>query len=121
MDDTIAAIATAPGEGGVGIVRISGKEANRILTEIFKPANSHHPSSITNRRFTYGRIVEPGTDNTIDEAMVVLMEAPATYTREDVVEIQCHGSIVSLRKILLLVLSLGARLADPGEFTKERF
>ncbi len=121
MDDTIAAIATAPGEGGIGVVRISGHEAERILAEIFKPAKLQHSSSITNRRFTYGRIVEPGTDNTIDEAMVVLMKAPATYTREDVVEIQCHGSIVSLRKILLLVVSLGARLADPGEFTKRAF
>ncbi|GAB1475966.1 tRNA uridine-5-carboxymethylaminomethyl(34) synthesis GTPase MnmE [Bacillota bacterium] len=121
MDDTIAAISTAPGEGGVGIIRISGQQAKQILIEIFQGESVKDSTHITNRRFTYGRIVEPDTKNTIDEAMVVYMEAPATYTREDVVEIQCHGSIVSLRKILALVLRSGARLAEPGEFTKRAF
>ncbi|MCI8609974.1 MAG: tRNA uridine-5-carboxymethylaminomethyl(34) synthesis GTPase MnmE [Firmicutes bacterium] len=115
MEDTIAAIATALGEGGIGIVRISGEESLPILKKIFIG------KEIKNRVLTYGHIKETDTNQMIDEVMVVYMEKPHSYTTEDVVEIQCHGSIVSLRKILSLVLQSGARLAEPGEFTKRAF
>lgn len=116
MEDTIAAIATAYGEGGIGIVRISGDNALDILKKIFVPFNGEH---IVTRKLTYGHIVD--VDETIDEVMSVYMNAPHTYTTEDVVEINCHGSVVSLRKTLALVLKSGARLAEPGEFTKRAF
>jgi tRNA modification GTPase len=121
MEDTISAIATSPGEGGIGIVRISGCNAKKILMRIFVPAKNKLKMPIDNRRLTYGYIVDPDSGGVIDEAMVVYMKAPLTYTREDIVEIQCHGNIVSLQKILRLTLKLGARLADPGEFTKRAF
>lgn len=116
MESTIAAIATAYGEGGIGIIRISGEKSEEILRKIFKSS-----FNIENRKLTYGNIVNPDTGEVIDEVLVVLMKAPHTYTREDVVEINCHGSVVSLRKTLDLVLSMGARLAENGEFTKRAF
>ena len=116
MESTIAAIATAPGEGGIGIIRISGEKSEEILRKIFRSS-----FNIENRKLTYGNIVNPETGEVIDEVLVVLMKAPHTYTREDVVEINCHGSVVSLRKTLDLVLSMGARLAENGEFTKRAF
>lgn len=120
MNDTIAAISTAFGEGGIGIVRISGERAQDILNKIFVPANSGL-KSIVNRQSTYGHIISPAENRIIDEVLVVYMKAPATYTREDIAEIYCHGSIVSLRKTLSLALEYGARLAEPGEFTKRAF
>ncbi len=116
MESTIAAIATAYGEGGIGIIRISGEKSEEILRKIFRSS-----FNIENRKLTYGNIVNPETGEVIDEVLVVLMKAPHTYTREDVVEINCHGSVVSLRKTLDLVLSMGARLAENGEFTKRAF
>ena len=116
MEETIAAIATAYGEGGIGIVRISGEKAADILNQIFVPFREN---KIKERKLTYGHIIDK--DETIDEVMAVYMKAPHTYTREDVVEINCHGSIVSLRKTLALVLAKGARIAEPGEFTKRAF
>lgn len=121
MEDTIAAIATAFGEGGIGIVRISGTKAEEILQELFVPAHLQDAKHIVNRQLTYGHILDPETKTVVDEVMAVFMKAPHTYTKEDVAEIQCHGSIVSLRKILSLVLARGARLAEPGEFTKRAF
>ncbi|NLY70583.1 MAG: tRNA uridine-5-carboxymethylaminomethyl(34) synthesis GTPase MnmE [Clostridiales bacterium] len=121
MEDTIAAIATAYGEGGIGIVRISGSKSKQILDKIFKPAKNLNGMSIVNRQLTYGHIVSPEDNKIIDEVLVVFMNAPSTYTREDVVEIYCHGSVVSLNKTLSLVLDSGARLAEPGEFTKRAF
>lgn len=121
MEDTIAAIATPFGEGGIGIIRMSGEKAKDILDQIFVPAYGNQGASIENRRFNYGHISSPGQEKVIDEVLCVYMKAPATYTREDVVEIHCHGSVVSLRKTLSLVLSCGARLAEPGEFTKRAF
>ena len=150
---TIAAIATAMGEGGIGIIRISGSEALNILNRVFVPAKA---GSIVNRRFTYGHIVDkryvisdanssaenskntassgknslniacPEEENAekyqiIDEVMAVYMKAPYTYTKEDVVEINCHGGVVPLKKTLALVLRNGAVLAEPGEFTKRAF
>ena len=118
MEDTIAAIATAYGEGGIGIIRISGPKSFEILNAIFVHEGS---KGITARHVTYGKVVDPQTGSMIDEALAIYMKAPASYTAEDVVEIQCHGSVVSLRKILALVLNMGARLSEPGEFTKRAF
>lgn len=116
FDDTICAIATAPGEGGIGIVRISGPNALATARKIFSGKRELEPN-----RMTYGHVINPESKETIDEVMSVYMKAPHSYTAEDVVEIQCHGSIVSLRKILYLCLSNGARIAEPGEFTKRAF
>lgn len=115
-DDTIAAISTAMGEGGIGIVRISGDDSIEIINKIFD-ANDR----MSVNRLTYGHIVDNFSAEVIDEVMAVYMKAPYSYTKEDVVEIQCHGSSVSLRRILALVLKNGARPAEPGEFTKRAF
>ena len=116
-EDTIAAIATAPGEGGIGIIRISGEKALDILAKIFVPASGR----ISPRIFSYGHVKDPASGRLIDEAMAVYIKEPHSYTAEDVAEIQCHGSIVSLRKTLALALANGARLAERGEFTKRAF
>ncbi len=136
MEDTIAAIATAPGEGGIGIVRISGEESRGILEKIFSRVKNEHikndgflpeaqnqtiGSPIVPRMMHYGFVRDNFSGELIDEVMAVYFKAPYSYTAEDVVEIQCHGSLVSLRKILSLVLRNGARLAEPGEFTKRAF
>lgn len=118
MEDTIAAIATPAGTGGIGIIRISGEEAKTVLDKIFIPAN---PSSIENRKMSYGNIVDPQSKHVVDEVLCVYMKAPKTYTCEDVVEINCHGGMIPLKKTLELVLSNGARMAEPGEFTKRAF
>ena len=117
-DDTIAAVATAMGEGGIGIIRISGENSLEILNKVFCGVKKQ---PVENRKLTYGFVEDNFTGEKIDEVMAVYMKAPHSYTAEDVVEIQCHGSIVSLRKILALVLKNGARLAEPGEFTKRAF
>ena len=114
MEDTIAAIATAYGEGGIGIIRISGPETLDILKKVFK-------GKIENRRMSYGYVTDPEDGSVIDEVLSVFMKEPHTYTKEDVAEINCHGSMVSLRKTLEAVLQCGARLAEPGEFTKRAF
>lgn len=119
MEDTIAAVATAYGEGGIGIIRISGEEALLILQEIFEFHGD--TDTFTSRRMTYGKIIDKEKNQIIDEVLAVYMKGPKTYTAEDVVEINCHGSMVSLRKTLALVLRKGARLAEPGEFTKRAF
>lgn len=115
MDETIAAIATALGEGGIGIVRISGENALPVAEKIFRGR------SLKDKMLVYGHIYNNFTGDLIDEVMAVYMKAPHSYTAEDVVEIQCHGSVVSLRKILILVFQNGVRLAEPGEFTKRAF
>lgn len=119
MEDTIAAIATAYGEGGIGIIRISGEESLKILNEVFEPAGD--TGEIISRRMTYGRVIDKDNNQLIDECMAVFMKAPKTYTAEDVAEIYCHGSVVSLKNTLELVLRKGARMAEPGEFTKRAF
>ena len=114
MEDTISAISTAYGEGGIGIVRISGEQTEDIIEKIFGKVPEP-------RVMTYGHITDNFTGELIDEVMVCLFKAPKSYTAEDVAEIQCHGSVVSLRKILDLVIRNGARLAEPGEFTRRAF
>lgn len=122
MEDTIAAIASAPGEGGIGIIRISGEESFEILKQIFQPAAKEKEMQIVNKRLIYGHIIDfDRKHQVVDEVMAVCMKGPYTYTTEDVVEIDCHGSMVSLRNILALVLRKGARLAEKGEFTKRAF
>ncbi len=123
MEDTITAISTAYGEGGIGIIRISGSDTRRILKKIFVPANQtdQRNQEPENRKMTYGHIVDPESGKVVDEVLSVFMKAPHTYTKEDVAEINCHGSMISLRKTLELALSNGARLAEPGEFTKRAF
>jgi len=118
LDDTIAAISTPIGEGGIGIVRMSGPEALSILRRIFKRAKG---GPIASYRLHYGHIFDPETGEAIDEVLASYMRAPHTYTRQDVVEINCHGGIVPLRRILELCLREGARLASPGEFTLRAF
>jgi len=119
--DTIAAISTFPGEAGIGIVRISGDDALEIISKIFKPYKAKDIKKVKSHTLHYGHIVDPETQEIYDEVLVSIMKKPNTYTREDIVEINCHGGIVITSKILELVLKQGARLAEPGEFTKRAF
>ncbi len=121
LDDTIAAIATAPGIGGIGIIRVSGPEACDVVNRIFHSKQSIPLGERQTRTIHYGHIVHPKTGKTLDEVIVVLMKAPHSYTAEDVVEIQCHGGFVSVREILKVLLSEGVRQAEEGEFTKRAF
>ena len=116
--DTIAAIATAPGQGGIGIIRISGGKAAEILRNVFRPAGKDKglPES---HRLTYGQIFDG--EEELDECMAVIMRAPNSYTREDVAEIQIHGGTQVMRRVLELCLKQGARLAEAGEFTRRAF
>lgn len=121
FDETIAAISTPLGEGGIGIVRISGKKAISIADRIFSSPKGKRLMDAMSHTITYGFIVDPETGRKIDEVLVSIMRAPNTYTKEDVVEINCHGGMIPLRKTLELLLKEGARLAEPGEFTKRAF
>ena len=114
--DTIAAIATAPGQGGVGIVRISGPEAEQVLSRVFRPARA---AALVSHMLTYGHVMDGA--EAVDECMAVLMRAPRSYTREDVVELQLHGGTYLCQRVLALCLQNGARLAEPGEFTRRAF
>ncbi len=116
-EDTIAGIATAAGEGGVAIVRVSGPEAERVLERVFQPARRKPPYE--SHKLMYGHIADG--EAWIDEAMGVLMRAPATYTREDVCELHTHGGSAAATAALRLCLRAGARLAEPGEFTRRAF
>jgi len=116
--DTIAAISTAIGEGAIGIIRISGDKAIDISQEIFKPKNKNI-KKLEDKKLVYGHIVDE--NNIVDEVLITTMYAPNTYTKEDIVEINCHGGSIPLQKILKLILKKGARLAEPGEFTKRAF
>ncbi len=119
FEDTIAAISTPPGRSGIGIVRLSGPDALTIADGIFRSATETPPSQQPSFTTRYGRIQDG--DDMIDEVILTVMRAPRTYTTQDVVEINCHGGVVPLRRTLELVLRGGARLADPGEFTKRAF
>ena len=116
MNDTIAAISTAPGVGAISIIRVSGNQSIEIVNKIFKGKNLLKVKSHT---VNYGKIVDNLKE--IDEVLVTVMKSPKTFTTEDVVEINCHGSIITTKKILELLLINGARLAEPGEFTKRAF
>ena len=121
IDDTIAAIATPPGIGGVGIIRVSGKDSFPIVNSLFKSTGTVPLMDRQNRTIQYGTIVDPATNKTIDEVLVLLMKGPHSYTAEDVVEIQCHGGIVPVRQILKLLVNHDVRMAEAGEFTKRAF
>ncbi len=120
-DDTIAAISTAPGEGGIGIIRLSGSRALRIAGQLFIGAHCADIAAAPTYSLHYGHVAHPVSGEWLDEALLAVMRAPHSYTREDVVEIQCHGGMLPLRNILDATLSCGARLATPGEFTKRAF
>ena len=116
--DTITAIATPLGEGAIGIVRISGTEAVAIANRIFQGKNLE---TVDTHTLNYGHILDPDKDEILDEVMVGVMRAPRTFTREDVIEINTHGGIAVTNEILQLILRQGARMAEPGEFTKRAF
>jgi tRNA modification GTPase len=118
-DETVAAIATPAGVGGIGIVKISGPSAWAIGQRLFQPAGV--PEKLCSHRLYHGHIVEPETGRPVDEVLTSFMRTPHTYTREDVVEINCHSGMAVLERILELVLRSGARLAEPGEFTRRAF
>lgn len=146
-EDTIAAVSTAYGEGGIGIVRISGPDALAVLKKLFRKGRYQAAGEVINgpedaspntdecgiatgaaaqtepenRRMYYGHIIDPATGEMVDEVLAVYMKGPHTYTCEDVVEINGHGSVAALRRILALTLSNGARMAEPGEFTRRAF
>jgi tRNA modification GTPase len=120
-DDTIAAISTPAGQGGIGIVRLSGKDAINIAEKIFRSPKKHKISKSQSHRILYGHIVAPGSKELVDEVLISVMRAPNTYTKEDIIEINCHGGAIPVRRALELVIKNGARLADPGEFTQRAF
>ncbi|WP_278558308.1 tRNA uridine-5-carboxymethylaminomethyl(34) synthesis GTPase MnmE [Limosilactobacillus vaginalis] len=117
-NDTIAAISTPVGEGGISIIRVSGDDAIAVAQKIYRGKDL---SKVHTNTINYGHIIDPDNGEEVDEVMVSVMWAPHTYTCEDVVEINCHGGLLATNRILQLVLSYGARMAEPGEFTKRAF
>ncbi len=116
--DTIAAVSTPPGNGGIGIIRISGSQASAVGNTIFKSLSD---GGLVSHRFSFGSVYDVATGEKIDEAMAVFMCSPRSYTREDVLELQCHGGWLVVERVLASVLACGVRLADPGEFTRRAF
>jgi tRNA modification GTPase len=119
--DTICGVSTPPGEGGIGIIRMSGARAVEIASAVFKARSNKRLEDLPSHVLLYGKVHDPGTGDVIDEALVSVMRAPASYTREDIVEINCHGGMMPLWRIMNLLNSSGARQAEPGEFTKRAF
>lgn len=119
--DTISAIATPIGEGGVSIIRISGENVLNIASKIFKPKNDYDIKNMKTYTMRYGNIIDLNNKEIIDEVILSYMKAPNSYTGENVVEINCHGGVVSTNSVLNQVIRAGARLAEPGEFTKRAF
>ena len=119
-EDTIAAVATPAGEGGVGIVRVSGPDAERIAAALFVRAEGKN-GRLKSHMLHYGTIREPKSEKTLDQVLLTIMRKPRSYTGEDVVEVHCHGGVFVVRRILGLILAQGARHAEPGEFTKRAF
>ncbi len=119
MEDTIAAIATPPGTGAIGIIRVSGPMSREIASLIFRPSNK--TDGFNSHRLYHGDIISPDTGRIIDEVLISFMMKPHSYTGEDILEINCHGSAFILQSVLSLVIKAGARLAKPGEFTKRAF
>jgi len=120
MEETITAIATPPGRGAIGIIRISGSQAKEILGKVWK-SGPHPVENFVTHRLYLGNIVDLSTGETVDQVMAVLMQGPHSYTAEDVVEINCHGGPQTIKAILNQIVKSGARLAEPGEFTKRAF
>ncbi|MCR4440573.1 MAG: tRNA uridine-5-carboxymethylaminomethyl(34) synthesis GTPase MnmE [Peptococcaceae bacterium] len=120
MEDTIAAVSTAPGPSGIGIIRISGPDAETIADKVFTSKSGVKLKEKPSYTITYGIIVDE-EKKVIDEALALVMRGPSSFTGEDVVELQCHGGVVLLHRVLELVLRAGARMAEPGEFSKRAF
>lgn len=121
-DDTIAGIATPVGEGGIGIVRLSGGSSLEVADRVFRTRRGRFDSRVVeSHTITYGWVTDPTTGRDVDEGLLTVMRAPRSYTREDVVEISCHGGVVAVTRTLEAVLAAGARLAEPGEFTRRAF
>lgn len=119
--DTIAAISTPMGEGAIAIVRLSGDHAIEIANKLFRGVKGKKLIDVDSHTINYGHIIDPKTNEVAEEVMVSVMKGPRTFTLEDVVEINCHGGLVSVNRVLQLALFAGARLAEPGEFTKRAF
>lgn len=119
--DTIAAISTPMGEGAIAIVRMSGPDSIKIADKLFQSIGNKKLSEVASHTIHYGHIIDPTTDEVVEEVMVSLMRGPKTFTKEDVVEINCHGGLASVNRLLQLTTSHGARIAEPGEFTKRAF
>ncbi|GAA0086753.1 tRNA uridine-5-carboxymethylaminomethyl(34) synthesis GTPase MnmE [Clostridium sp. CTA-7] len=119
--DTICAISTAIGEGGIAIIRVSGDKALNIVSEIFKSKSGKDISEMKTYTMRYGHVVDIDTNDLIDEVIISYMKGPKSFTAEDTVEINCHGGVTSTNKVLEMVIKAGARLAEPGEFTKRAF
>lgn len=119
--DTIAAISTPMGEGAIAIVRLSGDQAIEIAGSLFQGVGGKKLTDVASHTIHYGHILDPKTKEVAEEVMVSVMKGPKTFTKEDVIEINCHGGLVSVNRVLQLVLNAGARLAEPGEFTKRAF
>lgn len=117
--DTITSISTPMGEGAIAIVRLSGPDALNIADRIYK--GKKQLNEVASHTINYGHIIDPDSEEVVEEVMVAVMKAPKTFTREDIVEINCHGGLVTVNRVLELTLSNGARMAEPGEFTKRAF
>lgn len=121
MEETIAAISTAPGTAGIGIIRMSGKDVFSVLKKIFKPIKEESIEEIKGYTMKYGKIFNPETNEIVDEVLVSYFKEPKSYTQENMCEINSHGGTIVVRKILELCLKNGAQMAEPGEFTKRAF
>lgn len=117
--DTITSISTPMGEGAIGIVRLSGVDAVDIADKLYK--GKERLEDVTSHTINYGHIIDPESNEVVEEVMVSVLRAPKTFTREDIVEINCHGGILTINRILELTMTYGARMADPGEYTKRAF
>ena len=117
--DTIVAISTAPGIGGVGIIRMSGEKSFDILSKIFRPKKEEKIEDIKGYTIKYGKILDPKKQEIVDEVLVSYFKEPNSYTTENICEINSHGGIIVVKKILELCIENGARLAEAGEFTKK--
>jgi len=120
-EDTIVAVSTAIGPGAIGIVRMSGPKATAIAEAVFRPARAKPLQPAETYSLLYGHVLDPQTGEALDEALLAVMRAPRSYTREDVVELHCHGGLAAQRTVLRLLVRAGARLAEPGEFTRRAF
>jgi tRNA modification GTPase len=121
FDSTIVAISTPFGESGIGIIRMSGKDSFMIADKIFRRADKKRISDLRDHSINYGWIIDPKSEEIVDEVLLNIMKKPRTYTKEDIVEINCHGGWIALNRTVDLMLDLGARMALPGEFTKRAF
>ena len=117
--DTITSISTPMGEGAIGIVRLSGPQAVEIGDKLYK--GKKKLEDVDSHTINYGHIVDPETNEVVEEVMISVLRAPRTFTREDIIEINCHGGILTINRILELTMTHGARMAEPGEYTKRAF